>query len=210
MPKISPFQKYVDQYEAWFTENPWVYEAELRAVKSVFPAKGLSVEIGVGTGRFAEPLNIKIGVEPSHRMGSIAQKRGIQVLKGTAEELPLADCRFDTAIMVTIVCFLDDISKAFQEAHRILSKEGVLIVALIDRNSPLGQVYLEHKNENVFYRYATFFSVDEVIEIMTQSGFKDFSFQQTIFRSLSETDEKEPVEQGYGKGAFVVIKAKKA
>lgn len=210
MPKIFPFQKYVDQYEAWFTENPWVYEAELRAVKSVFPEKGLSVEIGVGTGRFAEPLNIKIGVDPSDRMGSIAQKRGIQVLKGTAEELPLADGRFDTAIMVTIVCFLDDISKAFQEAHRILSKGGVLIVALIDRNSPLGQVYLEHKNENVFYRHATFFSVDEVVEIMAQSGFKDFSFQQTIFRNLSETDEKEPVEPGYGKGAFVVIKAKKA
>lgn len=80
MPKISPFQKNVDQYERWFTKNRWVYEAELRAVKALLPEAGLGVEIGVGTGRFAAPLGIKIGVEPSIRMKKIAQDRGIQIL----------------------------------------------------------------------------------------------------------------------------------
>lgn len=209
MPKTAPFQKYVARYEAWFTENRWVYEAELRALKDLLPEKGLSVEIGVGTGRFAEPLGIKIGVEPSSGMRRIAQKRGIQVLEGVAEELPFGNSRFDAAILVTTVCFLDDVNKAFQEAYRILAKQGVLIVGLIDRNSPLGQIYLKHKNKNVFYRYATFFSVDEVVEIMKQSGFEAFAFRQTIFGNLSETDENEPVKDGYGKGSFVVIRGKK-
>ena len=64
MPKISPFEQYADQYEEWFEKNQWVYEAELRAVKAMIYAGGYAMETGVDTGRFAEPLGIKIGVEP--------------------------------------------------------------------------------------------------------------------------------------------------
>ena len=95
MPKIAPFEKHVKQYEEWFVKNRWVYEAELRAVKDMIPTVGQGVEIGVGTGRFAEPLGIKMGVEPSKRMREIAQKKGIQVLDGVAEELSFDDSKFD-------------------------------------------------------------------------------------------------------------------
>ncbi|MBA7707387.1 hypothetical protein ES703_116259 [subsurface metagenome] len=128
MPRISPFEKYAEQYEEWFVENRWVYEAELRAVKAMLSAGGHGVEIGVGTGRFAEPLGIKIGVEPSKRMREIAQKRGIQVLDGVAEEVPFYDCEFDFVLMVTTICFVDDINRALLEAHRVLSHGGYLII----------------------------------------------------------------------------------
>jgi len=209
MPKISPFEKYAEQYEDWFVENRWVYEAELRAVKALVPEKRLGIEIGVGTGRFAQPLGIKIGIEPSGRMKEIAQKRGIQVLDGVAEELPFSNSEFDFALMVTTVCFVDDIDKSLQEAYRILSQNGFIIIGLVDRNSSIGQIYLSHQNESVFYRDATFFSVDELIEIMTQIGFRDFDFRQTIFQALSETTENEPVKHGYGEGSFVVIRGAK-
>ena len=209
MPKISIFEKHFVQYEEWFTENRWVYEAELRAAKALIPEKGLGIEIGVGTGRFAQPFDIKIGVEPSGRMKKIAQNRGIQVLDGVAEELPFSNSEFDFALMVTTVCFVDDIDKSLQEAYRILSQDGFLIIGLVDRNSSLGQIYLSHQNESVFYKDATFFSVEELIEIMTQIGFRDFVFRQTIFQTLSETTENEPVKHGYGEGSFVVIRATK-
>ena len=209
MPKISPFEKYVQQYEEWFVENRWVYEAELRAVKAMLPAKGHGVEIGVGTGRFAEPLGIKIGVEPSKRMREIAQKRGIQVLGGVAEELPFDDSEFDFVLMVTTVCFVDDINRALLEAHRVLSHEGILIIGFVDRNSMVGQTYLSRQNENVFYKEATFFSVDELVKIMDQSGFIDLTFKQTIFQTLSETTRDEPVKSGHGEGSFVVIRGRK-
>lgn len=209
MPKISPFEKYVEQYEEWFVENRWVYEAELRAVKAMLPAKGHGVEIGVGTGRFAEPLGIKIGVEPSKRMREIAQKRGIQVLDGVAEELPFDDSEFDFVLMVTTICFVDDINRALLEAHRVLSHEGILIIGFVDRNSMVGQTYLSRQNENVFYKEATFFSVDELVKIMDQSGFIDFTFKQTIFQTLSETARDEPVKSGHGEGSFVVIRGRK-
>ena len=209
MPKIAPFEKHVKQYEEWFAKNRWVYEAELRAVKNMIPTVGQGVEIGIGTGRFAEPLGIKMGVEPSKRMREIAQKRGIRVLDGVAEELPFNDSQFDFVLMVTTVCFVDDISKALMEAHRILSPGGFLIIGFVDRSSMLGQTYLSRQSENVFYKDATFFSVGELVDMMNQTGFVDLTFNQTIFKTLSDTTRDEPVKMGYGEGSFVVIRGRK-
>jgi len=209
MPKIVSFQKYATRYEKWFKENHRVYEAELKAIRSLLPAGKYGMEIGVGTGRFAAPLGVKVGIDPSGRMREFAQKRGIKVLGGVAEKLPFKDSVFEFILMVTTICFVDDIDKAFKEACRVLSPGGYLIIGLVDRNSPIGQIYLRHQNNSVFYKEATFYSVDEVLEIMKQTGFSDFSFRQTIFRSLSEVTEQEPVKSGYGEGSFVVIRSKK-
>jgi SAM-dependent methyltransferase len=209
MPKISPFQRYTGKYENWFSENRWVHEAELRAVKALLPENGRGLEVGVGTGRFAEPLGIKTGLEPSVRMREIARNRGIKVLAGVAENLPFGDEKFNFVLMVTTVCFLDDLHKTFREAYRVLANGSFFIAGIVDRNSPIGQKYLKHQNESVFYKIATFFTVDEVVKIMRQAGFTDFIFRQTIFRNLSGVNENEPVEPGYGEGSFVTIRGRK-
>lgn len=56
----DPFEKYTNDYDAWFEEHPFVYQSELKAVSSLWPSSGRGIEIGVGTGRFAAPLGIKI------------------------------------------------------------------------------------------------------------------------------------------------------
>ena len=33
MPKIQPFDQYFEKYESWFTENEYVYQSELAAVR---------------------------------------------------------------------------------------------------------------------------------------------------------------------------------
>ena len=209
MPKTAPFEEHTGQYEAWFDNNRWVYEAELRAAKAMIPTPAKGVEVGVGTGRFALPLGIEIGVEPSKRMGEVAQRRGIKVLEGVAEELPLADAGFDFVLMVTTICFVDDADRALLEAHRVLFYGGFLIVGSVDRNSPVGQAYLSRQKESVFYRDATFLSVDELAGKMHRAGFADLAFKQTIFKSLSDIVDDEPVEPGHGKGSFVVIRGRK-
>ena len=209
MPRISPFEKYAEQYENWFEKNRWVYEAELRAVKAMMPAVGSGMEIGVGTGRFAGPLGIKNGVEPSKRMRDFAQKRGIRAVDGMAEELPFADSQFDFLLMVTTVCFVDDIGKTLMEAYRVLSNRGVLIIGFVDRDSKMGRIYMERRKENAFYREATFFSVAELVECISHAGFTGLTFNQTIFGTLAETAEDEPVKPGHGDGSFVVIRGRK-
>ena len=209
MPKIAPFQQYTSQYDEWFRKNRLAYEAELRAIKSLAPTDGYSMEVGAGTGRFAFPLGVKVGVDPSSKMIKIAQKRGINVVLGVAEKLPFVNSKFDYVFMVTTVCFLDDISDAFKEVYRVVKKGGYLIIGLLDRNSFLGRTYLKGKNKNVFYKESTFYTVDEVIEIMKQAGFDNFEFRQTIFQNPSKITENEPVKSGYGEGLFAVIRGRK-
>jgi ubiquinone/menaquinone biosynthesis C-methylase UbiE len=209
MARTKPFEEHPLQYEAWFERNRFAYESELQAVKGQLPETGKGLEIGIGSGRFAEPLGIKIGVEPAAEMREIAQTRGIEAIDGVAEALPFADLQFDFALMVTTICFLDDVEAALKEAYRVIKANGPLIIGFVDKNSPLGKSYLKHKNESVFYKTAVFYSVDEVVCHLTEAGFSDFSFAQTIFHPLKEIRGIEPIKSGYGEGSFVVIRARK-
>jgi SAM-dependent methyltransferase len=80
MPRIEPFEKYSGKYEDWFERNEFVYKSEIQAIKELLPNVKKSIEIGVGSGRFAVPLGIKTGVDPSLRMREIAQKKGVKVI----------------------------------------------------------------------------------------------------------------------------------
>ena len=209
MAGIEPFEKFARQYEVWFEEHKYAYASELKAIRKVLPENQNSIEIGVGSGRFADPLGIKRGLEPSARMGKIAKKRGIKVDKGVCENLPYEDAQFGLALMVTTICFLDDVKKSFQEVGRILKPGGWFIIGFIDKNSTLGKFYLKHQNENVFYQAAKFYSIEEVIQFLDKTRFINLRFTQTIFHQLEEIEKIEPVRDGYGTGSFVVVRAQK-
>ena len=113
MPKIGPFEKHAGRYEEWFERNRSAYQSELQAVKSLLPPRGIGIGIGVGTGRFAAPLGIQIGIEPSTAMAMVARQREIQVVQAVAKALPFMDGTFDFALMVTTLCFRDDLQGSF-------------------------------------------------------------------------------------------------
>jgi ubiquinone/menaquinone biosynthesis C-methylase UbiE len=163
----------------------------------------------MGTGRFAAPLGIKLGIEPSRAMEEVARKKGLEVIHGVAEKLPFQDQEFDFALMVTTVCFLDDIELAFHEAFRVLKPHGAFVIGFVDRNSPIGKSYEERKQDSLFYRDATFYAVDDLVRHLTSAGFKQFSFCQTLFGPVDEMQEPAPVREGHGKGSFVAIRAEK-
>ncbi len=204
----NPFDVHTDRYEQWFDRHPYVYRSELNAIKELLPS-GEGVEIGVGTGRFAGELGIKYGIEPSSTMAERAAERGIEVTAGVAEDIPFEDSRFDFALMVTAVCFLEDIPTALREIHRILKKNGCIIIGFIDRDSRLGRQYASHQEDNVFYRDATFYSVDQIVAFMAEAGFRNLTFRQTLCENPDKLSEPEPVRKGYGEGSFVVVRGNK-
>ena len=209
MPKVQPFENHTLRYDNWFARNEYIYQSEVLAVKAQIPRNGQGIEIGIGTGRFAVPLGIQWGLDPSKKMLQLAKERGLETIEGIAEHLPFHEGCFNFALMVTTICFLDSVSAAFHEAYRILKPSGHLLVGFIDKHSALGKRYQQNKSSNVFYDIATFFSVDEVISYLKETRFQIFHVSQTIFHDLIEIKNIEPIRPGYGEGAFVVIDAKK-
>ncbi len=209
MPRIEPFEQYTGEYERWFRKHILVYESEVQALRQLLPPFNRAVEIGVGSGRFARPLGIPIGLEPSRQMANLARRRGISVQIGIAEALPYRSEAFDLVLLVTTICFLDDLPAALQEIHRILRPHTHLLIGFIDRESEIGRIYQKFKQQNVFYRVATFFSVPEVERALTRAGFGHFRYSQTIFHPLDKICRVEPARSGYGEGSFVGILAQK-
>ncbi len=201
------FQQQSQKYDDWFDKNGNIYRSELNAVKSLIPVGLNGVEIGIGTGRFAKPLGIQLGVEPAGNMARIAESRGIKVIEAKAECLPFPDEIFDYVLMVTAICFFDDVGRAFCEAHRVLEKGGFLVVAFIDRESRLGKLYESRKEKDSFYRNADFYSVASVEKLLAEAGFSELTHKQTVYSTENILYE---TMNGYGEGGFVVIKAIKS
>jgi hypothetical protein len=65
MARIAPFERHTGRYERWFGRHEAADLSELRVLRELLPDPGLALEIGVGTGRFAGPLGIAVGIEPS-------------------------------------------------------------------------------------------------------------------------------------------------
>ncbi len=205
------FDSRVEQYEDWFTRNRWAYLSELELLRRLVPPSGRGLEIGVGTGKFASPLGIPLGVDVAEKMMELAQKRGVKTVRGDAHNLPFEDNSFDYALMMVTICFVDDPPRALAEAHRILRRGGTLILGIIDKSSPLGKIYLNKQQKSPFYRYARFFSADELISLLRDTGFQIGRTLQTLFSpDLSSLQRVDEIREGFGEGGFVGIEAIKA
>jgi len=207
MPKTEPFEIYHHRYDDWFVRHVTAYQSELLAVRAMLPWHGLGLAIGVGTGRFASPLGVQVGIDPAREVLNYAANRGISTVQAIAEALPFSDNSFDYALSVTTICFVDDATAMLSEAYRVLKPGGQLVIGFIDRTSKLGQQYLAHQAENVFYRDATFFSANDVEQLLINTGFIEPVWVQTLSKPPDETNAIEPLCAGYGKAAFITVKA---
>jgi len=201
------FDKYYKKYDAWYDKHKFAFLSEIEAIRKVLPHDGKGLEIGVGTGRFAAALGITMGIDPSHRMLEIAQERGVNVRFGFGEDIPFLNEAFDYVAVIITLCFLDDPIKVLKEAYRVLTKQGRIIIGIVDRESFLGKYY--RRKKSAFYKQAKFFSVKEVANLLKKTGFGPFSYYQTISILPEKMISVEKPKRGFGKGGFIVISAKK-
>jgi SAM-dependent methyltransferase len=202
---MNLFDLYYEDYEKWFEKHSEIYEEELKTIQTLLP-QGRGMEVGVGSGRFAMPLGIKFGIEPSTKMAEIAEKRGIEVVNITAEEMDFEN-EFDFILMVTTICFVKDPEKTIQNCYKALKKGGFLLVAFVDLNSPLGRIYEKNKAKSKFYAPATFFTKNDIINLMKKAGFEDFECKENLYGENLDNLKFE-INDCNG-GAFKVVRGKK-
>ncbi len=169
------------------------------------------MEIGVGTGRFAAELGIPMGVEPSEGMAALARGRGIHVVQGRAEALPIDSKSMDAVFFITTLCFVQDLQLALVEAFRILRPGGRCIVGLLPLDSPLGQLTLAHADKDVFFKNAQLRTRSEVIRSLQKAGFTTQQTMQTLLGSPERFEiEVQSPAGGHDSGSFVAICASRA
>jgi ubiquinone/menaquinone biosynthesis C-methylase UbiE len=195
----------VARYEAWFRTNRFIFESEVAAVKRLLPV-GVGFEVGIGTGLFARELGIRMGNDPSGAMLALARERHLLVCNCRGNNLPFHDGHFDFTLMVTTICFLDDPKAVLGECRRVVKRDGVVVVGFVDSESGAGKSYLEKANRSVFYREATFYTVDQVRKMLVETGFEIDGTCQTLFGALGAIAEKQSPCDGAGLGSFVVMR----
>lgn len=209
--KTNVFDSHVEEYEVWYEEHPELYQSEVQAIREHFrrlPESIHGIEVGLGTGRFSEPLGIREGVEPSEAMAERARKRGIEVMDASAERLPYSDLHFDFVLYVT-VCHLTNLRLAFEEAHRVLRKGGVIIVGFLPQDQLAARTYQERRKRSTFYKKATFYTPERIQDLLEQYGFKHLEWNQTLFGNPEAIDSVQTAKPGHGEGSFVVVSAEK-
>jgi len=169
----DPFEEYAEEYDRWFDEHPAEYRAELDRVRQLLPAPDArTVEVGAGSGRFAAPLGIGIGIEPSRALGRMARRRGIEVVRGRVEALPLGNGSCSCVLLVTVLCFLEDPVAALAELHRVLAPGGTLVLAFLEREGPVARRCRRAKGKRRFLSHARFYPAGEVTALLEGAGFR--------------------------------------
>jgi SAM-dependent methyltransferase len=209
MARTEPFERHHARYDEWFERHEAAYRSELEAVRWLLPAGGRGLEIGVGSGRFAAPLGVAVGVDPARSLLPYAARRGIRVAGAVAEHLPFRDAVFDYAVIVTTICFVDDAARMLAEARRVLRPGGRVCVGLVAREGPLGRHYVRNRGRSPFYRDAVFYSSAEVDALLRDAGFIDPVWVQTLFAPVDTVTSVDPVREGRGAGGFVVVRARR-
>ena len=208
---FSPFDKLASEYDAWFDEDgKLIFFIEAQAFRTLLPDLPKPwLEIGIGSGRFAQALGIETGIDPSTKLVEMARSRGINAFTSCGEQRLFDEESFGTVFLIVTLCFVDSPLTILKEANRILTPDGKIVLGLVLKESPWGQFYQQKKAEgHRFYRYATFYSCDEMVKLLVQAGFVTEKIISTLFQKPENVQHVEDQKEGYFPDAgFTIIVA---
>jgi len=210
---FSLFDELASEYDAWFDgEGSLIFFNEVQAFRTLLPDLPKPwLEIGVGSGRFAQALGIGTGIDLSRRLVKMAIKRGINAFDNRGEQRFFDKESFGTVFLIVTLCFLESPLAVLKEANHILTPDGKIVLGLVLKESPWGQFYQQKKAEgHRFYRYANFYSCDEVVKLLAQTGFVTEKIVSTLFQKPENMQHVEEPKEGYFPDAgFTIIMAGK-
>lgn len=211
--RTQPFDRLAAWYDAWFDspDGRVIFETEIACLRDLMSgAGGRWLEVGVGTGRFAQALGVKEGVDPSVPMLEFARQRGVRATSGYGEALPYSDGAFYGVLLVVTLCFLSDPAKALRECARVLKKGGCLAVGVVPADSSWAKLYgRKGRSGHPFYSVAKFYDCDEVIRMAAGAGFTLGRAVSCLFSSPGEpldVSRRQGIVPGAGFAAMKFVK----
>jgi SAM-dependent methyltransferase len=159
----------------------------------------------VGTGRFAEALGIDVGVDPAPGALRYAAERGVKVMPAWGEALPFGDGEFGAVFIIVTLCFAADPAGLLQEARRVLTDEGAMVLGIVPAESPWGRFYERVAAGHPFYSQARFFTLAELEQLARGAGLRPERSALTLFQEPGRGSyEVEPPRDAFsGEAGFV-------
>jgi len=131
------------------------------------------LEIGCGTGHWTQFLSQHgfhiTGLDAAEEMLEVAKKKNIknaQFVKGSATELPFADESIDNIMSFATLGFIKNREKAIKEMHRVLKKNGYILIGALNKNS----AWYEENKSNPIYKTANFFDYETLYKALANFG----------------------------------------
>jgi ubiquinone/menaquinone biosynthesis C-methylase UbiE len=170
------FEREAKRYDAWYetTMGNALFEAELETFRPLIAGyTATGVEVGTGTGRFAERLGIPYGIDPARAPLEIAQQRGVAGIAANGEQLPFRDGVFSSVTFIFTLCFVEDAVSVVREAARVVRPDGLVLIGVVPGDGPLGHHYQQlGKQGHRIYRIARFLDRAALATVIDQAGLR--------------------------------------
>ena len=178
--------------------------------KKVVPnAEGLVLEVGIGSG-LNLPFydNSKVtqiwGLDPSEELSSMAKETAknldidVKFISSGAEDIPLPDNYFDTALVTYTMCTIPEVIRANIEIKRVLKNTGKLIFCEHGKAPDLNIAKWQSRIDPIWGKLAGGCHLNRNIpSILEDSGYKIIELDQMYLPST-------PKVAGYNYWGFAV------
>jgi len=126
------FDRIADRYDTTRGYPEWVMEDILAALGKVLSKDSLVLDSGVGTGRFAQPLQARgysiVGVDISSRMLRKAKEKGTEdLLRGDVCVLPFRDGVFEHTLSIHVMHLISTWRCALAEIGRVTTGKFISV-----------------------------------------------------------------------------------
>ncbi len=211
---VKAFDRVAGYYDDWYRhpQGKQVFDAEFSALESLIPGMGLGLEVGAGTGAFAESLTDEertiICLDPSGAMLAKSVEKKLPTIMGVGEHVPLAESSMDFAYMVTTLEFLEDPVAALRQIREAMKEAATLTIIFINSESAWGSLYRRTGADgDPVFRHARLRSIREVNEMLVEASYVVSESVGTLTTGPEELDIGSELKEPGPETGVVLVKA---
>ncbi len=148
---------------------------EIVRVLKTFGARGMELlDIGAADGKMLSFLNTELklkraaGIEPEEELRGESKDPDLVILEGSGEKLPFEDGEFDCVVIASVIEHVDDASKVFSEAHRVLKIGGIVVVSAVNPVCDRIAVFFGFKPDD----HKRTYGLKELKKVLAENGFR--------------------------------------